>query len=248
MPALSPTERSLCAAIGIDAAAVLQVVRSPARATLVGEMPGPRSLADAPLFPLPGSSGARLARLAGMTHVEYLASFERVNLFREPREWSTPAARERAREVASTRRKLVLLGARVAAAFGVETRGWQPDATGSAVCAAVPHPSGRNRVLNEEHERQRVGRTLREALLPRCRCGNEGRSRAGIIGDRSEGRYDEPAAHWCTERCERRYAHPRLALRDDAYRALVVVAERYGVSLGSMVDKIVERLSRDRAS
>lgn len=72
-------------------------------------------------------------------------------------------------------RVVVLLGARLAGLVLGNTRvrrpevwayRWQvlPLEGGPAAVAAIPHPSGLNRVYNDEGERRRAGRVLREAL------------------------------------------------------------------------------------
>jgi hypothetical protein len=73
------------------------------------------------LYPLPEhASGGRLARVLGLSADEYLRAFERRNLL-AARRWSVPAAREAASAFRAELRdgdSLVLLGARVAKAFG----------------------------------------------------------------------------------------------------------------------------------
>lgn len=241
MPALTATERILCARIGVDAKAV---ERSTAQVTIVGEMPCASTPADAPLFPLPGTPGARLLVLSGLTPQLYMERFERRTVFGEHRSWSAPLARVAARGIAHQRRKLVLLGSRVGQAFGIKTRGWQPDESESAVCAVAP-----NRVSGDELERKRMARTLAESLLPRCRCGLEIPPRSAswneTVGLRSPTRRDQPPATWCSDRCEQRYTRRVVSVRDDVYAALVVAAERCQVSIGAAVDRIVSRLERE---
>lgn len=102
------------------------------------------------LYPEPEhSAGGRLCRLVlGMEPREYLRSFDRANLLHAAR-WSAPRAREEARRILATgRRRLVLLGARVAAAFGLESAQFQRRHAGGVVLVAIPHPSGRCRAWN----------------------------------------------------------------------------------------------------
>jgi hypothetical protein len=119
--------------------------------------------------------------------------FECENLFEryaEAEPWSVPRARERAalRKPDLTGRVVLLLGRRVQAAFGVEGdfHTWttvvqaadlRSVAPAPGMCAtvefsvaaiyrvaAIPHPSGLNRALNDPAERERCGATLRQAM------------------------------------------------------------------------------------
>lgn len=114
------------------------------------------------LYPLPEhSAGGRLCRkILGMRLVDYLKTFERVNLLGSGK-WDPRAARERAQAILAEhadriavggRLHLVLLGAKVCAAFDL---GYLVDfssvAPGGVRWAALrlPHPSGRCRVWND---------------------------------------------------------------------------------------------------
>lgn len=113
------------------------------------------------LYPLPErSAGGRLCRVLGMPRREYLMRFKRVNLLTGDRDgfrWSAPTARLAAVEVldaADAGDALVLLGARVTAAFGVEfaplQRSQRRTLGGCMVTTLVlPHPSGRSRLWND---------------------------------------------------------------------------------------------------
>jgi hypothetical protein len=140
-------------------------------------------------FPL---SGAVAERLCGLSSIEPLAGesrygqftwalyecFECHNLFEryaDATPWSAPAARERAGalrdEVALDRMTIcstfVLLGRRVAAAWPIEADFYEwVDWCGARV-VVLPHPSGLNRMLNDEDHRAKSGFVLREAMAPR---------------------------------------------------------------------------------
>jgi uracil-DNA glycosylase len=136
---------------------------------LVGEAPAsPIHHADRPLS---GSPARVLCGLLGVEGPDWDAElyerFDCVNLIPRYRD-AYPWARSRAVAYAETvpvREVTVLLGRKVAEAFGVsEFYEWRRLPSGT--CAiAVPHPSGRNRLLNEEAERERMGAALREALM-----------------------------------------------------------------------------------
>ena len=120
----------------------------------------------------PGSAGARLCSILGMRERDYLLAFARRNLLSQPK-WSVPAARKAAHAVLALcgeGDRLVLLGARVAAAFGypfailAEHDGLGAhDATLRVLL--LPHPSGLSRAWNEPGMVERV----REAVA-QFRC------------------------------------------------------------------------------
>lgn len=104
--------------------------------------------------------------------------FTTVNVFAryaEATPWSLPRARARADAIVNEAiieamkwtgdaPRFVLLGKRVAAAFGVGHVDFYRVvrlAVGTAV--VIPHPSGRNLLLNSPETRERIGRALREA-------------------------------------------------------------------------------------
>lgn len=114
------------------------------------------------LYPLPGyASGGRLQVILDLTLREYLDRFDRVNLCTG--RWSMGAARQAANEIALVcPRTVVLLGRRVASAFGMS--GLRPftvvDESRTSVVVhhgflganryvLLPHPSGRCRAWND---------------------------------------------------------------------------------------------------
>jgi hypothetical protein len=139
-------------------AAVLVDVSGPAldraRPVLVGEYNPYGDDTRAALYPAPANSaGWRLCHLVlGIELGEYLERFDRRNLVGGPR-WSATLAKIAAerlrREAALSGAPLVLLGARVAHAFGVSYRPFT-SSTGPAGTTVVvlPHPSGRCRAWN----------------------------------------------------------------------------------------------------
>ena len=138
------------------------------RVFLVGESNPYGSNPYYALYPLPAhATGGRLAKVLGLAADEYLDRFERRNLLVGSR-WSVPEARRAAvallREL-DTCDRLVLLGARVAAAFGVPFREnlcavwWLEvghDHRRPRWTLVLPHPSGRSREWNDPEMRGRV--------------------------------------------------------------------------------------------
>lgn len=138
------------------------------RPLLVGEVNPRSSDPRLALYPWPaGGAGARLAAHLGLSPREYLEKFDRANLWGEPLPADTRATgaggREAARELLRRRRPraLVLLGRRVATAFGFEdakmfslrVMQWK----GASIwVAVVPHPSGRCREWNDPRARARL--------------------------------------------------------------------------------------------
>ena len=124
---------------------------------LVGESNPYGADPDFALYPSPeGSAGWRLCvDILGMQRSRYLATFARVNLCAG--RWSIREARARAADLRATAGNIVLLGSKVAAAFGyafdpfsfrVEVAAVYPLVVPRQV-AILPHPSGRCRLWNE---------------------------------------------------------------------------------------------------
>lgn len=159
-------EVAAAAAVGVD----VEAARAhPLVGALVGEAPGPNTDARLPLFPVPTTSaGGRLRSYSRLELDEYLGRLTRRNLFDAiPRSWSAPEARRRADLllewlVGEGALRVVLLGARVGAAFGV--RGpWRSTKIAELELLAIPHPSGRCRIYNEGIARRRAGAAIRWA-------------------------------------------------------------------------------------
>lgn len=127
------------------------------RALLVGEAPA-RGTSE----PFEGNSGTRLRELIGE------AAFMRLdlaNLYSRsmPRDgykgshFPVLLARRKAKRFDLPPRAVVLLaGQRVAKAFGVKARYFEPCLLRGRVCYVVPHPSGVNRWYNVEINRHRA--------------------------------------------------------------------------------------------
>ena len=128
------------------------------------------------LYPLPtNAAGGRLARALGLSARDYLRVFpDRRNLLPPKTKWSAPLARRGADDVlraAPPGAVLVLLGARVSAALGVDYRSglYLPrmahvgaDVPRRRVVLVLPHPSGRCREWNDPQTAERVRSALRE--------------------------------------------------------------------------------------
>ena len=145
------------------------------RPLLVGES-NPYSLDPRhALLPWPtGAAGDRLRSILGLTERQYLRAFDRANLVLGER-WSLPAAREGAAHLMRQRpttAPIVLLGRRVAAAFGAS------DYRSFTTCGRLyllPHPSGRCLAWNEPGAAQRARDLLAPILDALARdAGREG--------------------------------------------------------------------------
>jgi hypothetical protein len=112
------------------------------------------------LYPLPeNASGGRLARILGLSEQRYLEAFDRRNLC--PTAWSMKVARaEAAKILAEPERPVVLLGAKVAKAFGLP---YAPF-TRSARLFLLPHPSGLNRIWNYRGSVERARELVADLL------------------------------------------------------------------------------------
>lgn len=134
---------------------------------VVGEAPGTYVEGGDPLT---GAIGTRIANLIGVTYEEYIERYARVNLFDFEIEgrWPWFDARHRAQDIKDTLeegQRVVLLGVRVADAFGMldtTLYTWRqvPGTVPFVQAIRVPHPSGRNRLLNDETHRERFRAAL----------------------------------------------------------------------------------------
>jgi len=140
-------------------------------ATLVGELNPLHSDPDFALYPSPdGCSGHRLCcAILGMLRRDYLRAFARVNLCAG--KWSMPRARERASKLRG--RRLVLLGKKVSAAFGMDFVPFSSavEERGDVVTRmlVLPHPSGINRMWNYPEAAVRCRKAVME-FLPNAAC------------------------------------------------------------------------------
>lgn len=160
---MTPLEIRLARRLGVDASNV-----GPPIAAIIGEAPGPNTSPKLPLFPLPRSSaGGRLLGYSRMPTLQYFGAFLRRNVLPELRPWSVPEARELAGFIvdelnANAIKRVVLLGGKVGAAFGLPDI-WSHGFVSNLELAVIPHPSGRCRIYNDVAAQRRAGATLRWA-------------------------------------------------------------------------------------
>lgn len=150
------------------------------RTLLIGEQPPLGASLDtySPLFPLPaGSSGHRLRILSGLSKLDYLRSFDRMNLIGWPSEvWPAEDAAWTAltmmRGCVLRERNVILLGERVRSAFSVaipalnamEIAKFRHFVGGGGVTVALlPRPSGLDRAWNDPGVRERAKALLLQA-------------------------------------------------------------------------------------
>ncbi len=116
------------------------------------------------LYPVPeGCSGQRLCCLIlGMYRKDYLAAFERKNLC--DGRWDMCLARKRAQELRTWGAPIVLLGSKVARAFGHDP--FEPfTVADGGKTLVLPHPSGLCRLWNEAGAVDRA-RSLVAQVIP----------------------------------------------------------------------------------
>lgn len=114
------------------------------RIIFVGERPSsPVSRAEA----LTGRCGKRLADLLGLSLQTYIVVCDRVNLCGGMR-WSPLEARASVVALKARGGRIVLLGRRVGAEFGISAGFLTTHCGGSALLLLLPHPSGRCRWWN----------------------------------------------------------------------------------------------------
>lgn len=132
-------------------------VAGPPTGLIVGEMPGCSTSSALPMFPYPpNSAGGRLLKMSLLTPGAYLGRLMRTNLFSDWNEetndrWPRGEAEERARlihEATPREMRVVLLGARVSQAFGLDEYMKLVEQNG-VLYTAIPHPSGRNLKYND---------------------------------------------------------------------------------------------------
>jgi hypothetical protein len=138
---------------------------SPRRPLVVAEGPCRRPYGDRPLE---GAAGEHLARILGIDLSALLESFEVVNAG----EHVDASTEERAQgagrildRIAGTGRPVVTLGGRAREAMEVAAGGPSALRRELPQLETLPHPSGRNLLLNEAAERRRVRAVLVDALL-----------------------------------------------------------------------------------
>lgn len=139
------------------------------RPLIVGELNPYGSDPAFALYPLPEhASGGRLCQLLNMSHGRYLALFDRVNLCEG--KWEALKARDAARALRldNAGRQMILLGRKVAGAFGFRDVPFFSRPSTDGRFLLLPHPSGLCRVWNEPENqlraRELVADTIRRAL------------------------------------------------------------------------------------
>lgn len=107
------------------------------------------------LYPAPdGCSGHRLCcRILGLSRREYLERFDRRNVLEGFGTWSARAARTAASRILGDHRRVVALGAKVAAALGLPTEPFRTHdlllhGAEERYILVLPHPSGLSRAWN----------------------------------------------------------------------------------------------------
>ncbi len=138
----------------------LHAAEGPVKPLLVGEANPYGADPAFALNPLPEhASGGRLARILGLSRGDYLRIFDRRNLC--PTTWSVPVARREAEAIMRVLgRDVVLLGSKVAQAFGLR---YEPFTTRGRL-HLLPHPSGLSRAWNDPESIPRA-RALLAGLL-----------------------------------------------------------------------------------
>lgn len=119
------------------------------------------------LYPAPdGCSGHRLCRLVlGLSRSEYLERFDRRNVLERPGKWNAREARVAASRVLGAHRRVVALGAKVAAALGLPTEPFRSHnlllhGEEERYLVVLPHPSGLSRAWNVPGAYERARRMV----------------------------------------------------------------------------------------
>lgn len=119
------------------------------------------------LYPAPdGCSGHRLCcRILGLSRKEYLERFDRRNVLEHPGKWNAREARVAASRALGTHRRVVALGAKVAAALGLSTEPFRSHnlllhGEEERYLLVLPHPSGLSRAWNVPGAYERARRMV----------------------------------------------------------------------------------------
>jgi uracil-DNA glycosylase len=125
---------------------------------IIGEAP---SKNEATERPIEGRIAKRLAKCAGLSLEEFLEHFDRVNLLHVRQDtkdkgflFDLPAAKVEATRIVTTikpHQVVILLGGRVAEAFGIHHEYFVEVPLGEGFAYIVPHPSGVNRWWNSPY-------------------------------------------------------------------------------------------------
>lgn len=152
------------------------------KTVLVGIDPGNNSGPSLdPDFP----SGARLARLAGLSPADFRGRFDRINLYPTQPPWSSRETDRRAGENLASilrGRRAIALGGRVAIALGLENPVMEWTIKGGFVGSVLPHPSGLSRWWNYPENVEAAEKFMRNLLLPCVHVeGTDGSGKSTLV-------------------------------------------------------------------
>ena len=122
------------------------------RAMIIGSRLNQNKESNEPLWPLDKGSGQRLFEISGMSLINYLDTFERVNAE------TSPLVRD-ADVIVCGKDAWKMLGLPRSTDF------WETHWDGDSNYALIPHPSGRNRLYNDPRARERVKVIMRMISL-----------------------------------------------------------------------------------
>lgn len=124
--------------------------------------------------PIEGRIGKRLANYAGISLYDFLAMFDRTNLLHVRQdtkekgfEFDLPSARIAAATIMKALNDddlVLLLGGRVAEAFGVHDNYFAKVKLGRAEAYILPHPSGVNRWHNDPENKAKMTAFMRKIV------------------------------------------------------------------------------------
>lgn len=160
------------------------------RTVFVGIDPGERDgESSTPLDPT-WPSGARLAKLIGLSHPEFVRRFDRVNLHPSPGTSEKEDRRAASNLLPLLRgRRVVALGLRVAEAIGTPSTwfGWslvRAEGDDGFVGTTVPHPSGLSRWWNSSDNVGLAREFLSHLVLPCVHVeGTDGSGKTTLVKD-----------------------------------------------------------------
>lgn len=175
---LTDVEVVVCKRMGLHDEVIEWVRSAPAAAIVVGESPVGRSVGSSPLLPWPpGSIGDRLRTAIGLGRDTYLAMVRRANLIdhRTGVRWPSEEAKRAARLLCGLAVQqdlpVILVGPRVAEAFGVSDRplfSWDLI-PGGPIVVRIPPATGAGRTVNDNELRGLTARVFSEAFRRRIR-------------------------------------------------------------------------------
>lgn len=121
-----------------------------------------------PRYALSGASGRTLAAMAGLSLPRFLASTLRLNVVDRPEDWrDRDRVRAGVERVAANfgHRHVVLLGSKVSNAMGRgDLKLFEWVEVGATRLIRLPHPSGRNYLLNDPDLRAAMASVVREVV------------------------------------------------------------------------------------